>query len=93
MTVRDLEVALDFPKNTIPNWGKILPSCRKVIDVAHFFHVSVDFLLGETVDRTPPTCEFSPKVYQLASCTEKLNPPQKVIDGMIAMIKVISDSK
>jgi transcriptional regulator with XRE-family HTH domain len=46
-----LERELGFGKSTIRKWDKNAPSVDKVMLVADFFGVSVDYLIGRTDDR------------------------------------------
>ena len=53
MSIRALQRELNFPDGTISNWAYRLPNCSKVIDVAQYFNVSIDFLLGISNIRYP----------------------------------------
>lgn len=46
ITVTMLEIKLGFPKNTIYQWKKRVPGTEKLREVADFFDVSIDYLLG-----------------------------------------------
>ena len=49
ITIAELERELGFSNSTIRKWGKnISPSINKVIKVADFFNVSLDYLSGVT---------------------------------------------
>lgn len=49
MSIAKLESELDFGNGSISKWGKTSsPSVDKILKVAGYFGVSVDFLLGRT---------------------------------------------
>lgn len=48
-TLASLERKLDFGNGTIRRWGDTVPSGDKLVKVADFFNVSVDYLLGREV--------------------------------------------
>lgn len=45
-TLASLERKMDFGNGTIRRWGETTPSGDKLVKVADYFHVSVDYLLG-----------------------------------------------
>ena len=45
-SLAQLEKELDFGNGTIRRWNENLPSVDKVIKVANYFGVTVDFLTG-----------------------------------------------
>lgn len=54
ITQTDLEKELRFGKGTISKWnGKTAPSADKIMYVAEYFCVSVDYLLGRDERRLP----------------------------------------
>lgn len=50
LTLASLERKLDFGNGTIRRWDNTLPSGDKLLKVAEYFNVSVDFLLGKKSD-------------------------------------------
>lgn len=46
LSIREVEDSLDFSRNYLYSWKSKAPSIDKVIQVATFFNVSVDYLLG-----------------------------------------------
>lgn len=46
MTLTELERKLDFGQGTIRRWDKSTPSADKLDQVATYFNVSTDYLLG-----------------------------------------------
>ena len=53
ISLRALQRELGFPDGTISNWMHALPNCTKVLAVAQYFDVSVDYLLGNSAIRAP----------------------------------------
>lgn len=88
ISLRKLGDILGFPKGTISNWRKTLPSCKRVIAVAHYFGVSVDFLLGETDCREPNSINgnFNPIVSRVALAAERCEVDE---DASIVLIKMM----
>ncbi|WP_431811963.1 helix-turn-helix domain-containing protein [Lysinibacillus sp. FW12] len=54
ITVKRLEEELEIPNNTIYQWKRIRPSLDKILKVAVFFGVSIDYLLGRTDQKILP---------------------------------------
>ncbi|WP_125764492.1 helix-turn-helix domain-containing protein [Companilactobacillus hulinensis] len=48
ITIAELERKLDFSNGTINKWNKQNPSSDKLTQVANYFNVSTDYLLGRT---------------------------------------------
>jgi len=46
VSIRQVEEKLGFSNGTIRQWGRKNPGVNKVKDVAKYFNVSVDYLLG-----------------------------------------------
>lgn len=55
--IRDLEQKLDFAENTLSKWSKNIPSIDKVVKVADYFNVSLDYFVNRTVP--PPTTSIT----------------------------------
>lgn len=49
-SIAEIERKLDFSANSIGKWKRTSPSSAKVAEVAKFFGVSTDYLLGLTND-------------------------------------------
>lgn len=60
MSVRGLERALGFGNKTISKWEEHIPSVDKVVMVADYFNVSVDYLLG----RAAKSIVYVPEAFQ-----------------------------
>ena len=59
ISIRQLEEKLGLANATIRRWGTQNPGIDKVQAVAKFFHVSVDYLLGNEEIEHP---QFSPEL-------------------------------
>lgn len=78
ITISDLEKSLGFGTRTIYNWGTHAPSIDKVIAVAEYLGVSVDYLVlgknGESAvadDLEGLTPEAREAVYKLIEALKK----------------------
>lgn len=58
ISVAELERTLGFGNGSISKWNKQSPSVEKLKQVADFFHVSVDYLLGREEVKTPSSIEI-----------------------------------
>ena len=53
LTIAELERKLDFGNGTIRRWTTAAPSADKLLKISDFFHVSVDYLLGNVMPDAP----------------------------------------
>lgn len=58
ISIVELEEKLGFGRNSLYAWKNKTPSYEKLIKVADFFHVSVDYLLGREEAKTPSSVEI-----------------------------------
>lgn len=58
ISIVELEEKLGFGRNSLYAWKNKTPSYEKIIKVADFFHVSVDYLLGREEAKTPSNIEI-----------------------------------
>ena len=58
ISVAELERTLGFGNGSISKWNKQSPSVEKLKQVADFFHVSMDYLLGREEAKTPSDIEI-----------------------------------
>lgn len=58
ISIVELEEKLGFGRNSLYAWKNKTPSYEKLIKVADFFHVSVDYLLGREEVRIPSNIEI-----------------------------------
>lgn len=58
ISIVELEEKLGFGRNSLYAWKNKTPSYEKLIKVADFFHVSVDYLLGREEAKTPSSIEI-----------------------------------
>lgn len=59
VSIRQIEENLSFSNGTIRQWSRKNPGVNKVRDVAKYFNVSVDYLLGNEEIEHP---QFSPEL-------------------------------
>lgn len=71
-----LEEALGFGNSTISKWDKSSPSLDKVIKVADFFDVSVDFLAGRETKKL--AADDDNELLRLSVELVKRIPPEKL---------------
>lgn len=90
ITVAELERTLGLANASIARWTKgTAPNSAALSKIADYFHVSVDYLLGRTVERA--TLESWNKKYD----TEKLSKESKIYDIVAAHLedKNLTDKK
>lgn len=74
-SIPKLENILGFGSGTIVRWDKSSPSIDKLLKVADYFHVSVDYLIGRTkkeLDGIPPSSKASENTIQLSTDEQEL---------------------
>lgn len=76
-TLASLERKMDFGNGTIRRWGDTTPSGDKLVKVADFFHVSVDYLLGRAKMQDVPVNEDSDENYTILSRNAKKLSPER----------------
>lgn len=66
MSQKDLANAIGVSPSTIGMYesDKRTPDSEMLNRIADFFQVSVDYLLGRTTEKTPPTREYNPELNQ-----------------------------
>ena len=101
---KEIECLFDIPRGAISKWGtgKYKSYTKFIPQIASYFHVSTDYLLGNTDDPTPagqkekPTLHFEsgltdPLDIQLMKELPGLTPDQKEL--LLAQIRVLKDRK
>lgn len=91
MSVYELERQLDFGRGCIGKWAGVSPSYDKVVKVANYFNVSMDYICGNTDNPEPPDSSD-----QTIVCLQrfKKNHPDKTdkIDQLIqSTLKLLDD--
>ena len=74
-SIPKLENILGFGSGTIVRWDKSSPSIDKLLKVADYFHVSVDYLIGRTkkeLDVIPPSSKANENTIQLSTDEQEL---------------------
>jgi len=78
LTFAALERRLDFGNGTIRKWDNATPSGDKLVKVADFFNVSVDYLLGRDRNgQNQDLCEEPDEAYTILSRNAKKLSPEK----------------
>lgn len=66
-SINDVENELGYSKNTLYRLKKNMPGTEKLQEIADYFHVSTDYLLGRTDN--PSTMPDSPKEVDIGDDT------------------------
>lgn len=66
MSLNELEEAVGFSRNTLYKWKDKMPNSEKLEDVADYFGVSTDYLLGRVDDPTPVEIDSESSLGKLA---------------------------
>lgn len=89
ITIYAIEMGVGFPKGTIKNWKISFPSWDKILKVANFLDVSVDYLVGNTNnqlshksqnDLTVKIAELENQIKQFYSVTQQF---QNDVQGIL----------
>lgn len=73
ISIAALERECGLGNATIKKWNASVPSGDRLLKVADYFNVSVDYLLGRGSDDT----ELSPDVIKIARMTKNMTPGQR----------------
>ena len=76
-TLASLERRMDFGNGTIRRWGDTTPSGDKLVKVADYFNVSVDYLLGREPQQHTPVDDDPDENFTILSRNAKKLPPDK----------------
>lgn len=92
ISVAELERTLGFGNGSISKWNKQSPSVEKLKQVADFFHVSMDYLLGREEAKTPSNIEIENLLNQSMTFEgRKLTDEEKIM--MIEVFKAYLKTK
>lgn len=87
-SLASLERKLDFGNGTIRRWGDTTPSGDKLVKVADFFNVSVDYLLNRQGFQSQSACDDPDENYTILSRNaKKLSPEQRA--KLLDMAKIM----
>lgn len=86
MSILALERALNFPKNTISDWRNALPLCERVLIVAAYFDVSVDFLVGNVENRLSHKINYSSSTNRFIEVSEQLGLDENATDFVVKVM-------
>ena len=82
MSISDLEEQLEFSKGSIYKWDKSSPSFEKVIKVANYFNVTLDYMAGMDGDGEIPVSRFAARQGE----TKQNNISQEQLDSITKSI-------
>lgn len=74
ISIRGLNAALNFGEGTISKWSRSVPASDKLLKVAEYFGVTVDYLLtGETKEKPDTSVELSYAHLELINRIKKMS--------------------
>jgi transcriptional regulator with XRE-family HTH domain len=82
-----LEKELGFGRSTISKWEKVSPSIDKLTRVANYFHVSVDYLIGNDGEEMPI------KIRTIAAHLEDKEITDKKMDMILKYLNALFDEE
>ena len=87
ITIAELSRLLGFAHTTIATWDKSSPSVEKVRQVANYFNVSVDYLLGLTeISKTADELFDDPEIKTLQRLRSNMSSKNR--DKMMALLRL-----
>lgn len=75
--IKPLEETLGIANGSIKKWNNSSPSCERILKVAQYFHVSVDWLLTGKFAENDIYAIFSNEECELINKFRKLSEPEK----------------
>lgn len=91
MNLTELSKATGIPRTTLNDWQFKSPRSDKVIIIADFFDVSIDYLFGRTNNRSAHKNSLSPNIVRLIQKAEQLKLSDKTTNLLSAMMDTMSD--
>ena len=86
MNLTALERELGFGKSTMRKWERNAPAVDKVMLVADFFNVTVDYLIGRTDDRALDVEATSEELEFLETYTKAKNSDRAAVRATLKVI-------
>lgn len=92
ISVLELQRRLNWKRGTIDRWDKNKPSIDKVMTVAEYFNVSIDYLCGRTEKKEPTgdgefvDMDVSEKEYKVISVLRQFRDDPAVLDSVITIL-------
>lgn len=92
ISVQQLSREIDVSKNTIGRWDTNCPSVDKVMKVADYFNVSMDYLCGRTEKKEPTgdgefvDMDVSEKEYKVIMVLRQFRNDPAVLDSVITIL-------
>ncbi len=84
-TLASLERKMDFGNGTLRRWDEAIPSGDRLVKVADYFGVSVDYLLGR--EKSPDESELDSSFFRLKKGLEPLGLDKDDADFLLAVYK------
>lgn len=84
-TLASLERKMDFGNGTLRKWDTTTPSGDRLLKVANYFNVSVDYLLGR--EKSPDTSELDGAFFRLKKGLEPLGLDEDDADFLLTVYK------
>lgn len=82
LSINQVEEQLGYPRNTMYNWKIQTPSAERLMQVATFFNVSIDYLLGQEKKKEDNdiSSQLDEMLYQLTQQQDALMYRGKILD-------------
>lgn len=98
ISVNELEKILDFGQGSIGKWKTSTPKMDKILKIANYFNVSVDYLTGRTnvrdgVYNIGISREDAERYYYINESTAEVAQDLKDKDGMRILFDAAKDSR
>lgn len=72
-SMNQVERELNFPRNTIQSYKRSNPSSKRLTEIAKYFDVSIDYLLGNSELKSSSSSIKSPKLEELITQIDHLD--------------------
>lgn len=91
ISIRQLEKLTGLSQNTINNWKEHLPSIEKVVLVAKYFDVSVDYLVSNSDNPKSHKSEISSSSGKILVAAEELALSDKLAGFVIKFMRDLKE--
>ena len=86
-----IEADLKFPKNTLYHYKKSNPTQERLLELANYFNVSTDYLLGNSELKSSSSSIKSPRLEELITQIDHLD--ENVKEEIITKIKQLLEEE